>query len=793
MAEHCVDINGNDICQIILQDNGTVLGLLCSPTNEPAPDPTYEEAQGPSVYLKGGPQDEFGTPNQECCEQFGYTFDNNVCYWSRNLCEPNPPDFTIVMNAQGNDGAFFDVDEGETCTLNVEFEYLFEFNCDDLLQCKIEKNDGNLELLGNTQLLINEKEEEITALEDLLAELQEQKETVVETTGTTHQDFEEEIAQLNSQIDALDAQIANLQSQLFGASPAQTAVLNAQIQIKQAQKAAVENLLQQTITEFNIYMSGAGGVTAELQQQCDEAQAQLDTCNQLLVDLQLQLADLQAALAENSPRIVDMLRGLDVCVTLEKVVPNQVSGTSGVFYESGYGLETVYEEQLFNIGGIELATTSIVEYFRENSDTGFLFQGGDCDSVINCVLAELGNDCDVVNENTFDSNWLTHSFTIADEETLSAITNEKIKLGLKVKNCECDFALLIDKIEMNKSCTKVRRRDLVVNECPGFDLTRECDNKKSWVALDEFDNRTHDLEMRITDYDTNHHKLVINSKEVDLDVNIARAIDTDVWCYMSDNPCLLSGCTTASTTGGTATTVTCNDLTGLLCTPLSSITTVKKFQEVMCTEMIDAKANKVMCGYPVLGEIYERYKNSELYCENKSSAFDYCTMIEFASLIGNYWVDLIEQVIPATTMWGSTYVHSNTVFDKQKFTYRRYTLFPCDEPTDFPFSAIGVDMGVDVTTIDTSVPELVGLPDCLIPSGVTETCTGVWNMQISDGSEFIGTVKVISNGDAPVIDPATGVPVTPTGGNPNTSPNNDTGPIVVISENDPTAPQNETK
>jgi hypothetical protein len=47
-------------------------------------------------------------------------------------------------------------------------------------------------------------------------------------------------------------------------------------------------------------------------------------------------------------------------------------------------------------------------------------------------------------------------------------------------------------------------------------------------------------------------------------------------------------------------------------------------------------------------------------------------MDQFAGLIGD-WVDIVEQVIPATTLWGSTKIYSNSVFDTQKFKYRSYT------------------------------------------------------------------------------------------------------------------------
>jgi hypothetical protein len=72
----------------------------------------------------------------------------------------------------------------------------------------------------------------------------------------------------------------------------------------------------------------------------------------------------------------------------------------------------------------------------------------------------------------------------------------------------------------------------------------------------------------------------------------------------------------------------------------------------MLTELIDVKSRQTLSGYPTLKALYDRYLNSENYCLTTSSKFDYLTVNEFAGLIGDYWVDIVEQVMPATTIWG---------------------------------------------------------------------------------------------------------------------------------------------
>ena len=106
-------------------------------------------------------------------------------------------------------------------------------------------------------------------------------------------------------------------------------------------------------------------------------------------------------------------------------------------------LTTMYEEQLYEV-------TDIVDYFDGNCNTGLLVTGdSQCMQALQqCMVINLGDDCGVLSACTLDSDWLHHKFTISDEATLSAITNEKVKLGFVIKNCECDFSILIDRIEM---------------------------------------------------------------------------------------------------------------------------------------------------------------------------------------------------------------------------------------------------------------------------------------------------------------------------------------------------------
>jgi hypothetical protein len=125
------------------------------------------------------------------------------------------------------------------------------------------------------------------------------------------------------------------------------------------------------------------------------------------------------------------------------------------------------------------------------------------------------------------------------------------------------------------------------------------------------------------------------------------------------------------------TCISINDLNG---GNLISTDSFDKFNDKLTSEFIDAKNRQTISSYPTLRAVYDRYLNSSDYSSNVSSAFDYQNMDRFAGLIGNYWIDLIEQVVPSTTIWGSVKIYTNTIFDEQKFKYKSYSSLLCKNP-----------------------------------------------------------------------------------------------------------------
>jgi hypothetical protein len=138
----------------------------------------------------------------------------------------------------------------------------------------------------------------------------------------------------------------------------------------------------------------------------------------------------------------------------------------------------------------------------------------------------------------------------------------------------------------------------------------------------------------------------------------------------------LSGITTGITVD-----VCVNPLDYLDFTP-SQITTKENFDSMVLSNLIDVKSRQTISDYPTLRLFYQLYLTANNCGEELSGKLTYNNLFEFMDKIGDYWLDLLEQVVPATTIWegcdNSGKIFRNTIFDQNKFNYKKYNLnFVC--------------------------------------------------------------------------------------------------------------------
>lgn len=398
-------------------------------------------------------------------------------------------------------------------------------------------------------------------------------------------------------------------------------------------------------------------------------------------------------------------------VELRDVIPN-------VIYESPYTLLTAYNSDL-------LVFNDLGDYISGNTNTGLRITGEFSGDVINNITAQLGPKGSNVSADTFNSKWLTHKFTISDSAIIDLIANKKIKLIINITDVKIDCSILIDRVQINRICESVEKTEKKIIRCPGFEFTRVIDNKKSWDSLFDSNIREYDLDMRETNYKVFDNRLILNTKEIDLQIDPSLAIEENIFSYINSNyNCILSGDTV--------------DFSHLLTTELSSVTSTDEFISLLTSELIDVKNRQVIQSYPTLRFLYDKYLNSTDYGCPVSGKYVYNELIKYSKSIGIYWTDIIEQLIPATTLWGSSYVYRNNIFDNNKFRYKQYTLFTCNEPT---INDYGQPISSD-TTIDVKLSEIT-LDGIVNPDN---NCSGVYLVNINSNPEFRGSVYTITNG-----------------------------------------------
>jgi hypothetical protein len=216
----------------------------------------------------------------------------------------------------------------------------------------------------------------------------------------------------------------------------------------------------------------------------------------------------------------------------------------------------------------------------------------------------------------------------------------------------------------------------------GFKIVRTIDNKKSWPI--------NDVGLRVSGgrsnynayYFVNNEKLVINVKNIDLFMNPAQGLLYDVWTMSTkyDYPIPNTGLTTPYPQPGGVDWTFIN--------PKPSKKTFFEFAQTFWSNMINTRNRQFISdgktgGYPTLQSIWWKYQQSESAVNIPNDNFNYQTMINYINGLGDYWVRLVEQMIPASTLWMAGSKFENSIFHRQKFVYRlqrgcEIVPLPCD-------------------------------------------------------------------------------------------------------------------
>lgn len=202
----------------------------------------------------------------------------------------------------------------------------------------------------------------------------------------------------------------------------------------------------------------------------------------------------------------------------------------------------------------------------------------------------------------------------------------------------------------------------------GFSIKKVIDNKKSWY------NQTSDLRKNTDDlfdayYTVSDDRYVLNVKNTDIFLNPAQALAYDVW-YLSNTknyPIPFTGLSSPyPQIGGT-------DWTFI--NPQPQVEDFFEFYKTFWMNMINVRNRQYSSdgktsGYPTLQSLFWKYLTMYQDVGIQNNNFTYQNMINYINGLGSFWINLIEQFVPATTIWNTGTKLENSIFHRQKFIYR---------------------------------------------------------------------------------------------------------------------------
>jgi hypothetical protein len=215
----------------------------------------------------------------------------------------------------------------------------------------------------------------------------------------------------------------------------------------------------------------------------------------------------------------------------------------------------------------------------------------------------------------------------------------------------------------------------------GFKLRKIIDNKKSW-SDNELGIRNHSDGGFTAYYRLDDEKLILNVKNVDIFLNPGQGIVYDIWSmsknynfpvpeqglnYIPPTKCNPNPNTPYPQRGGV-------DWTESIPKPKEK--SFFEFAQTFWYNTINVRNRQFITdgktgGYPTLQSIFWKYLESNLYVNIPNDEFTYQKMIDYVVGLGDYWIRLIEQMVPATTLWNTGVKYENSIFHRQKFVWRR--------------------------------------------------------------------------------------------------------------------------
>jgi len=203
----------------------------------------------------------------------------------------------------------------------------------------------------------------------------------------------------------------------------------------------------------------------------------------------------------------------------------------------------------------------------------------------------------------------------------------------------------------------------------GYKLRKVVDNNKSWLADDDKIRISTQGEYNAY-YFVDNEKLVLNVKNIDLFLNPAQGLVYDVWEQSRNYNYPIPN------SGYTIDYLTLGGVVPTFVNPEPNKKTFFEFAQTFWENMINVRTRQLVgngsnISYPELQSIFWKYLESESTVGIPTNKYTYQKLIDYVNGLGPYWMKLVEQMVPATTIWNTGVKLENSIFQRQKFVYRR--------------------------------------------------------------------------------------------------------------------------
>ena len=212
----------------------------------------------------------------------------------------------------------------------------------------------------------------------------------------------------------------------------------------------------------------------------------------------------------------------------------------------------------------------------------------------------------------------------------------------------------------------------------GFDLEPKIDNIKINVSNDDYES-----------------KLILNRKNIGVYLSPAQCIEYDIYRQSRNLEISIGGITPQYTTGATFAEFTTQVMSGLMSTS-------------------ESKYDK---SYFSLEKVYSEYLNNTNF-----TPYNDVDLNEFITKMSPNWIKIIEQFIPATTLWTGGNLTENNLFNRSKHAYLRprYGIPNSNSRNDLDYQC---DKLVPLTPTPTPTPTNTVTPTQTPTNTVTSTVT----------------------------------------------------------------------